>query len=115
MGTAGCNMGCFFCQNWDISKSRQDQVHSTYMPPEDVVAWRGNTIARRLLSRTTSQRFWGEYVVDILPGSARAGIATVMVSNGYITREAFLDIYDNVDAANIDLKAFTEEFTGASR
>ena len=37
MGTAGCNMGCFFCQNWDISKSRSDQVHSSYVPPEDVV------------------------------------------------------------------------------
>src|SRR3970282_2275719 len=37
MGTAGCNMGCFFCQNWDISKSKHDQVHSSHMPPEDVV------------------------------------------------------------------------------
>jgi pyruvate formate lyase activating enzyme len=36
MGTAGCNMGCFFCQNWDISKSRSDQVHSTHIPPEDI-------------------------------------------------------------------------------
>ncbi len=53
---------------------------------------------------------WGEYVIDICHAAREQGIATVMVSNGYITREAFHDIYDHVDAANIDLKAFTEEF-----
>ncbi|MDP9147178.1 MAG: AmmeMemoRadiSam system radical SAM enzyme, partial [Acidobacteriota bacterium] len=55
---------------------------------------------------------WGEYVIDICKAAKRSGLKTVMVSNGYITREAFHDIYDNVDAANIDLKAFTENFYG---
>ena len=53
---------------------------------------------------------WGEYVVDICDAAHEAGLATVMVTNGYVTREAFHDIYDHVDAANVDLKAFTEEF-----
>jgi pyruvate formate lyase activating enzyme len=112
MGTAGCNMGCFFCQNWDISKSRHDQVHSTLVPPEDVV-----TLARRngcpsIAFTYNEPTIWGEYVVDICHAAREQGIATVMVTNGYITREAFHDIYDHVDAANVDLKAFTEGFYG---
>ena len=55
---------------------------------------------------------WGEYVIDICRAAKEYGINTVMVSNGYITREAFHDIYDHIDAANIDLKAFTENFYG---
>jgi pyruvate formate lyase activating enzyme len=93
MGTAGCNMGCFFCQNWDISKSRHDQVHSQPVPPEDVP----------LLAR--------QYGCDSIAFTYNEP-KTVMVSNGYITREAFHDVYDHIDAANIDLKAFTENFYG---
>ena len=55
---------------------------------------------------------WGEYVIDICHAAKEHGLNTVMVSNGYITYEAFHDIYDHVDAANIDLKAFTENFYG---
>jgi len=112
MGTAGCNMGCFFCQNWDISKSRSDQVHSTFVAPEDVV-----TLAKRkgcpsIAFTYNEPTIWGEYVIDICHAAKEAGIKTVMVSNGYVTREAFHDIYDHIDAANIDLKAFTENFYG---
>jgi pyruvate formate lyase activating enzyme len=55
---------------------------------------------------------WGEYVIDICEAAKEYGLKTVMVSNGYITYEAFHDIYDHIDAANIDLKAFTEGFYG---
>jgi pyruvate formate lyase activating enzyme len=112
LGTAGCNMGCFFCQNWDISKSRHDQARSTALPPQDVP-----TLARKyhcdsIAFTYNEPTIWGEYVVDICKAARAQGVNTVMVSNGYITREAFHDIYDHVDAANIDLKAFTENFYG---
>jgi pyruvate formate lyase activating enzyme len=55
---------------------------------------------------------WGEYIIDICRAAKSSGLKTVMVSNGYITRDAFHDIYDYIDAANIDLKAFTENFYG---
>jgi pyruvate formate lyase activating enzyme len=112
MGTAGCNMGCFFCQNWDISKSKHDQVHSRFVPPEDVVALAIENGCRSIAFTYNEPTIWGEYVVDICCAARAAGIATVMVTNGYITREAFHDIYDHVDAANVDLKAFTEGFYG---
>lgn len=112
MGTAGCNMGCFFCQNWDISKSRSDQVHSSYVPPEDVVQLAIRHGCPSIAFTYNEPTIWGEYVIDICHAAREAGLNTVMVSNGYITYDAFHDIYDHVDAANIDLKAFTENFYG---
>jgi pyruvate formate lyase activating enzyme len=112
MGTAGCNMGCFFCQNWDISKSRSDQVHSSYVPPEDVVMLAIRNGCPSIAFTYNEPTIWGEYVIDICAAAKQYGINTVMVSNGYITYDAFHDIYDHIDAANIDLKAFTENFYG---
>jgi pyruvate formate lyase activating enzyme len=112
MGTAGCNMGCFFCQNWDISKSHQDQVHSQNVPPEDVPLLALKYGCDSIAFTYNEPTIWGEYVIDICAQAKKYGLKTVMVSNGYITREAFHDIYDHIDAANIDLKAFTEQFYG---
>lgn len=110
MGTAGCNMGCFFCQNWDISKAKSDQVHAADLSPGEVVEM---ALARRVphLAFTYNEpTIWGEYVIDIAREAHAAGLNNVMVSNGYITRDAFFDVYRHIDAANIDLKAFTEKF-----
>jgi pyruvate formate lyase activating enzyme len=112
MGTAGCNMGCFFCQNWDISKSHSDQVRSTHVPPEDVVLLAIRNHCPSIAFTYNEPTIWGEYVIDICRAAKENGLNTVMVTNGYITREAFHDIYDNIDAANVDLKAFTETFYG---
>ncbi|HYH00683.1 MAG TPA: AmmeMemoRadiSam system radical SAM enzyme [Terriglobales bacterium] len=110
MGTAGCNMGCFFCQNWDISKAKADQVHSASLTPEEVVALAKRYTAPSLAFTYNEPTIWGEYVIDIARLAHEQGLNTVMVSNGYITREAFFDVYEHIDAANIDLKAFTENF-----
>ncbi len=110
MGTAGCNMGCFFCQNWDISKAKADQVRAAELSPQDVVELAIRYGAPSLAFTYNEPTIWGEYVIDIAREAHKAGLNTVMVSNGYITREAFFDIYEHVDAANIDLKAFTEKF-----
>jgi pyruvate formate lyase activating enzyme len=112
MGTAGCNMGCSFCQNWGISKSQQDQAHAIELPPDDVPLLAMQYGCPSIAFTYNEPTIWGEYVVDICRAAKDGGLKTVMVSNGYIAREAFHDIYDHVDAANIDLKAFTEEFYG---
>jgi pyruvate formate lyase activating enzyme len=112
MGTAGCNMGCFFCQNWDISKSRQDQVKARDVPPEAVPELALNYGCDSIAFTYNEPTIWGEYVIDICRAAKSYGLKTVMVSNGYITKEAFHDIYDHIDAANVDLKAFTENFYG---
>jgi pyruvate formate lyase activating enzyme len=112
MGTAGCNMGCFFCQNWDISKSKQDQVNARDVPPETVPELARSYGCESIAFTYNEPTIWGEYIIDICRAAKSSGLKTVMVSNGYITREAFHDIYDYIDAANIDLKAFTENFYG---
>jgi len=112
MGTAGCNMGCFFCQNWDISKSRADQVRSQAVAAEDVPLLARQNGCDSIAFTYNEPTIWGEYVIDICKKAREHGLKTVMVSNGYITREAFHDVYEFVDAANIDLKAFTEGFYG---
>jgi pyruvate formate lyase activating enzyme len=112
MGTAGCNMGCFFCQNWDISKSRQDQVKARDVPPEAVPELALNYGCDSIAFTYNEPTIWGEYVIDICRAAKSYGLKTVMVSNGYITKEAFHDIYSHIDAANVDLKAFTENFYG---
>lgn len=112
MGTAGCNMGCFFCQNWDISKSRSDQVHSTHVEPEQAVELAIRYGCPSIAFTYNEPTIWAEYVIDICKIAHERGLNTVMVSNGYITSESFHDVYDHIDAANIDLKAFTESFYG---
>jgi len=112
LGTAGCNMGCFFCQNWDISKSHQDQVHSKHVPPEEVPLLALRYGCDSIAFTYNEPTIWGEYVIDICKAAKGYGLKTVMVTNGYITYEAFHDIYGHIDAANVDLKAFTEEFYG---
>ncbi|HET9482166.1 MAG TPA: AmmeMemoRadiSam system radical SAM enzyme [Candidatus Polarisedimenticolia bacterium] len=110
MGTAGCNMGCKFCQNWEISKSRENQVRSAHLPPGQVVREAGRLDCPALAFTYNEPTIWGEYVIDISRAARRAGLRNVMVTNGYITREALPEVYEFIDAANVDLKAFSESF-----
>ena len=113
MGTAGCNMGCFFCQNWDISKSKSRPGALGHDASPKM--WSLLAMQHRLPSIAFTYNeptIWGEYVIDICRAAKPLALNTVMVTNGYITREAFHDIYAHIDAANIDLKAFTENFYG---
>ncbi|HYE24263.1 MAG TPA: AmmeMemoRadiSam system radical SAM enzyme [Clostridia bacterium] len=112
LGTAGCNMGCQFCQNFDISKAKADHVRSAHLTPAEVVELALERGAPSLAYTYNEPTIWAEYVIDIAREAHAAGLHNVMVSNGYITREAFFEVYQHIDAANIDLKAFTEGFYG---
>ncbi|MFN4245558.1 MAG: AmmeMemoRadiSam system radical SAM enzyme [Brevinematia bacterium] len=110
LGTAGCNMGCLFCQNWDISKARIDQVNSIYIPPEKLVQLAIDYNCPSIAFTYNEPTIISEYVIDTAKIARKHGIKIVMVSNGYISKEAFYEVYENVDGANIDLKAITETF-----
>ncbi len=110
LGTAGCNMACKFCQNWEISKSREDQVRSQHLDPTGAVALAARDRCPAIAFTYNEPTIWAEYVIDIAVQARRHGIATVMVTNGYVTREALPDVYRDIDAANVDLKAFTNDF-----
>jgi len=109
-GTAGCNLGCKFCQNWDISKSRQTEILSQAAEPEAIVQLARETGSRSIAFTYNDPVIWAEYAIDTARIARREGIRTVAVTAGYITEAARPDFYAEMDAVNVDLKAFTEQF-----
>lgn len=109
-GTAGCNLGCKFCQNWSISKAQLDDQNSLEASPEDVVALALHHSVPSIAYTYNDPTIFGEYVIDISRIAREEGIKSVMVTAGYIDKEARKDVYKYIDAANVDLKAFTERF-----
>jgi pyruvate formate lyase activating enzyme len=109
-GTAGCNLGCRFCQNWDISKAREWDKLADAASPEQIAR-----AARRLGCRSVAFTYndpviFAEYAIDVAQACHELGIQAVAVTAGYITADARPEFYRHMDAANVDLKAFSEEF-----
>lgn len=109
-GTAGCNLGCKFCQNWTTSKSKYDELRSVEASPEDVIKIAKKYNTPSIAFTYNDPTIFGEYVIDISKLAREEGINSVMVTAGYIDKEARKDVYKYIDAANVDLKAFTEQF-----
>lgn len=109
-GTAGCNLGCKFCQNWSISKAKLDTDNSLEVTPEQVVALAKKHNTPSIAFTYNDPVIFGEYVIDISKIAHQENIKTVMVTAGYIDKNARKDVFKNINAANVDLKAFTEEF-----
>jgi pyruvate formate lyase activating enzyme len=109
-GTAGCNLGCKFCQNWSISKAKLDDLNSLSFSPEDVVKLAKKNKVPSIAYTYNDPTIFGEYVIDISKIARDEGIKSVMVTAGYIDKEARKEVYKYIDAANVDLKGFTERF-----
>lgn len=109
-GTAGCNLGCKFCQNWSISKAKLDDNNALIASPEDVVKLAKEYSTPSIAFTYNDPTIFGEYVIDISKIARDEGIKSVMVTAGYIDKEARKDVYKFIDAANVDLKGFTERF-----
>ncbi len=109
-GTAGCNLGCRFCQNWDISKAREIERLSDSATPEQVAEAAVQAGCRSVAFTYNDPVIFAEYAIDSAKACHERGVKAVAVTAGYITPEARKDFYSVMDAANIDLKAFTEEF-----
>jgi pyruvate formate lyase activating enzyme len=109
-GTAGCNLGCKFCQNWSMSKAKLDDLNSLEASPEDVVKLAKRYDTPSIAFTYNDPTIFGEYVIDISKIAREEGIKSVMVTAGYIDKEARKDVYKYIDAANVDLKGFTERF-----
>ncbi|MEW2914956.1 AmmeMemoRadiSam system radical SAM enzyme [Leisingera sp. JC11] len=109
-GTAGCNLACKFCQNHEISKSREVASLSDYATPEMIADAADRAGAVSVAYTYNDPVIFHEYAVDIAQACHEKGIRSVAVTAGYITPEPREEFFANMDAANIDLKAFTEEF-----
>lgn len=109
-GTAGCNLGCRFCQNWDISKSREIERLSQKATAEDIAIAARNLGCRSVAFTYNDPVIWMEYALDTARACHQIGLKTVAVTAGFITPQARPEFFSLIDAANVDLKAFTERF-----
>jgi len=109
-GTAGCNLTCRFCQNWDISKSRDiDKLSASAMPAD--IAHAAQVYGARSVAFTYNDpTIFLEYAGDTARACRAAGIKTVAVTAGYINPAARQEMYESIDAANVDLKGFSQEY-----
>ncbi len=109
-GTAGCNLACRFCQNWDISKSREIQTLAVEASPEAIARAARETGCRSVAFTYNDPVIFMEYAVDVARACHERGILTVAVTAGEIGEAPRREFFEHIDAANVDLKAFTDEF-----
>jgi len=109
-GTAGCNLGCKFCQNWSISKSKQVERLSEAADPETIAEAARQMNCRSVAFTYNDPIIWAEYAIDTARACHDAGVKTVAVTSGYISPKARGPFFEVMDAANVDLKGFREEF-----
>jgi pyruvate formate lyase activating enzyme len=109
-GTAGCNLACKFCQNWDISKSREMESMSERASPEAVARAAKNAGVKSVAFTYNDPTVFLEYAVDVAQACHAVGVQTVSVTAGYMKDAARRDLYEHIDAANVDLKAYDESF-----
>lgn len=110
IATAGCNIECKFCQNWDIAQVRPEQVNTLYLPPEGVTE-----VCRRYNCPTIAYTYsepviFYEYMYDSAVYARKFGIGSVIISNGFINKEPLVQLCEQLTGVKIDLKAFTEKF-----
>jgi pyruvate formate lyase activating enzyme len=109
-GTAGCNLACSFCQNWDISKSREMDTLAAWATPEQIAEAAERHACRSVAFTYNDPVIFMEYAIDVARACHARGIQAVAVTAGYVSPEARAELYAHMDAANVDLKAFSEEF-----
>jgi len=109
-GTAGCNLACKFCQNWDTTKSRDLDRRLDQASPEAIAITAEKHNCKSVAFTYNDPVIFAEYAMDTADACHARGIKTVAVSAGYMHDQARRDFYAKIDAANIDLKAFTDEF-----
>ena len=110
LGTVGCNLGCKFCQNWDISKAVDLERLQDEASPETIANAALQLGCRSVAFTYNDPVIFLEYAVDIAKSCREVGINTVAVTAGFITDEARPEFYSVMDAANVDLKGFTQDF-----
>jgi pyruvate formate lyase activating enzyme len=109
-GTAGCNLTCKFCQNWDISKSRELDTLADRASPERIARTAEALGCRSVAYTYNDPVIFHEYAIDVADACRARGIKSVAVTAGYQCKDARAEFYAHMDAANVDLKGFTEHF-----
>ena len=109
-GTAGCNLACKFCQNWDMSKTRELETLTDEGEPCRIAQAAVRSESQSVAFTYNDPVVFMEYAIDVAKECRKVGIKTIAVTNGYINPEPCAELYSHMDAANVDLKAFSESF-----
>ncbi|MGA2059546.1 MAG: AmmeMemoRadiSam system radical SAM enzyme [Thermoguttaceae bacterium] len=109
-GTAGCNLGCTYCQNWTMSRSRDVEATCETADPATIASAAMKQGCKSVAFTYNDPIIWAEYAIDTAKACRQAGVKTVAVTSGYITDAARAEFYEHMDAANVDLKGFTDDF-----
>ncbi len=109
-GTAGCNLACRFCQNWDISKSKTWDTLADQAAPETIAKRAAQLGCRSVAFTYNDPVIFHEYALDVAAACRGRGVKAAAVTAGYVQAEPRAEFYDGMDAVNVDLKAFNEEF-----
>jgi pyruvate formate lyase activating enzyme len=110
LATAGCNVNCKFCQNWDISQSRPEQIPSEYLPPQRIAELAKHYDCPTIAYTYSEPVIFSEFLMDTADAGHEAGVRSIVVSNGYMQEEALKAAYGKMDAVKIDLKSFSESY-----
>jgi len=110
LATAGCNVNCKMCQNWEISQVRPEQVRATYLAPRDVAAIATQNRCPVIAYTYSEPVIFYEYVIDTAEAGHEAGVKSVVVTGGYIQEDPLKKLCQRVDAIKVDLKGFTQKF-----
>ncbi len=110
VGTAGCNLACKFCQNYSISQALPEQLHTQHLPPKDLVKQAQSNDCPIIAYTYSEPTVFYEYVLDTAKLARAKHLKNVIVSNGFINPAPLKKLAPLIDAANIDLKCFEEEF-----
>jgi pyruvate formate lyase activating enzyme len=109
-GTAGCNLACKFCQNWDISKSREIDTLADRASPLTLAELAASTGCRSVAFTYNDPVIFWEYAADVADACHARGVKAIAVTAGYMCPRPRAEFYQHIDAANVDLKAFTQDF-----
>ena len=114
LGTYGCNLGCLFCQNYHLSQGNYAEAElkdvDSFFSPSKIVDLAVRNKCKSIAFTYNEPLIWGEYVIDIAKLAKARSLATVLVSNAYVSKDAREEILPNIDAANFDMKGFSEKF-----
>jgi len=110
VATAGCNVNCKMCQNWEISQVRPEQVRAIYLPPKDLAELAKRYGCPSLAYTYSEPVIFYEYLVDAADAGHAVGIKSAVVTGGYIQGEPLQKLCQHVDAIKVDLKAFSEKY-----
>jgi pyruvate formate lyase activating enzyme len=110
IATAGCNVNCKFCQNWQISQVRPEQIRSIYMPPDKTALLAEEYQCRSIAYTYSEPIIFYEYMEDCIHAGHQRGIRSVMITGGYISQEPLKNLCRTIDGIKVDLKSYSEKY-----